>query len=68
MSRRFLRMREDHAQILIETGKALHLVMSAIALDATVEDMNGKVIDDLGEYDIACIHQPFLSTQGRDND
>ena len=61
-------MREDHAQILIEAREALDLVVPVIARDATVEGMNGKVIDDLGKYNIACIHQPFLSTQGRGND
>ena len=40
-------MREDHAQILIETGKALDLVVAVIARDAATEAVHGKVIDQL---------------------
>ena len=40
---------EGQAQILIETGKALHLVMTAIALDTAPEAMKGKVVDQLRE-------------------
>jgi len=33
---------EGRAQIVIETGKALHLVMAAIALDTAPEAMKGR--------------------------
>ena len=39
---------EGHAQVLIETGKALDFVVAAIALDATAEGVKGKVIEHLG--------------------
>ena len=39
------KLRERHAQILIETGKALDLVVAVIALDAATEAVHGKVID-----------------------
>ena len=39
--------RERPAQVLIETGKALDLVVAAIALDAATEAVHGKVIDQL---------------------
>jgi hypothetical protein len=49
---------EGHAQVLIETGKALHLVMAAIALDRAPEAMKGKVVDQLCENDLARVHKP----------
>ena len=49
---------EGHAQVLIEAGKALHLVMAAIALDTAPEAMKGKVVDQLCENDSARVHKP----------
>ena len=40
-------LRERHAQVLIETGKALDLVVAVIARDAATEAVHGKVIDQL---------------------
>ncbi len=49
---------EGQARIPIETGKALHLVMAAIALDAAPKGMKGKAVDRLCENDLARIHKP----------
>ena len=49
---------EGHAQILIETGKALHLVMAAIALDTAPEVTKRKMIDQLCKNESARVHKP----------
>ena len=51
-------LRKGHAQVLIETGIALHLVMAAIAMDTAPEGMNGKQLDHLCENDFARVHKP----------
>ncbi len=51
-------LRKGRAQVLIETGKALHLVMGAIAMDTAPEGMNGKLLDHLCENDLARVHKP----------
>ncbi len=58
---------ESHAQVLIETGKALHLVMAAIALDAAPEGMKGKVVDHLCENDLARVHKPSPRLKPREH-
>ncbi len=58
---------ESHAQVLIETGKALHLVMAAVALDTAPEAMKGKVVDQLCENDSARVHKPSPRLKPREH-
>ncbi len=48
---------EGHAQVLIETGKALDSVIATIVSNAAAQSMQGKMVDDLCENDLARIHE-----------
>ena len=52
---------EGHAEILIEAGKALDLVVAAIAFDTTAEAMKRQLIDELCEDELARVHEPSSS-------
>jgi hypothetical protein len=54
---------EGHAEELIPTGKALHLVMTAIACDTPPEFMPGDKIHELSENRPASVHWPLLAPQ-----
>ena len=47
---------EGHAEIPVETGEGLLLMRVAIANDAASKAVHGKVIDELGEDDLADKH------------
>src|SRR5262245_57576183 len=48
---------ERHAEVLVETRKALDLVRSAIARDATAKRGQRQMLRDLREHQFAKVHQ-----------
>ena len=48
---------KGHAQILVETGKALDLVLSAVARHATTKRRQRQMLRDLREHQLAQVHR-----------
>ena len=48
---------KGHAEILIEEGKALDLVLSAMARDATTKRRQRHMLRDLRKHQLASVHQ-----------
>jgi hypothetical protein len=49
-------LREHHAQILVETGGVLDLVLAVIASHAAPEGRQRQVLHDLRENELALVH------------
>ena len=49
-------LRERHAQELREAGKGLDVAVSAVAANAPAQDVHRQMGHDLGEHELACIH------------
>src|SRR5262252_8158283 len=50
-------LRERHAQILIEAGEALDLVLPVVVSNATPESRQRPVLHDLSENEFALVHR-----------
>ena len=50
-------LRKCHAQILIETGEALDLVLALVARHAATKGMQRQVLHQLREDELACVHR-----------
>ena len=50
-------LRERHAQILVETGEMLDLVLAIVTSDATSKGRQRQVLHDLSENEFALVHQ-----------
>jgi len=48
---------ERHAEILVETGKGLDLVLSAIACHATTKRCQRQMLRDMHEHELAEVHE-----------
>jgi hypothetical protein len=50
-------LRERHAQILVEAGEVLDLVLAAVTSDATPKGRQRQVLHDLSENEFALVHR-----------
>ena len=50
-------LRKRHAQVLIEAGKALDLVFGLVPMDAALEGVQRKMVHQLREDELACVHR-----------
>lgn len=53
---------------MVEAGKILDLEVAVVAIDASMKNMERKMLHHLGENEFSCIHSSDLRTLLREDD
>jgi len=48
---------KNHTEVLVQAGKALDFVVAMIAFYTSLEGVYRKMVDNLREYELTCVHK-----------